>query len=57
MMYVFLCFLVFNLIAFFSLKKLVPIEIYGAYVFAYAYGVITRILKMIAFPGYAGFYT
>ncbi len=56
-MYVFLCFLVFNLIAFFLPKRLVPIEIYATYVFAYAYGVTTRVLKMIAFRGYAGFYT
>lgn len=57
MMYIFLSFLVFNVIVFFSLKRLVPIEIYATYVFAYAYGVTTRVLKMIAFPGYAGFYT
>ncbi|MDI3090368.1 hypothetical protein QJ133_04205 [Priestia megaterium] len=39
MMYVFLCFLVFNLLAFFVPKRLVPIEI-----FAYAYGVSTDLV-------------
>lgn len=44
MMYVFMCFLVFNLLAFFAPKRLVPIEIYATCIFAYAYGVTTDLV-------------
>jgi hypothetical protein len=44
MMYVFVCFLVFNFLAFFAPKRLVPIEIYATCIFAYAYGVTTDLV-------------
>jgi len=55
MMYVFLCFLVFNLIAFFVSKRLIPIEIYATCVFAYAYGVTTDLVLDLHYNLYGYF--
>ena len=54
-MHVFVCFLVFNLLAFFSPKRLVPIEIYATCVFAYAYGVTTDVVLDLHYNLYGYF--
>jgi hypothetical protein len=55
MVAIFICFMMFNLLAFFVPKKLTPIEIYATSFFAYAYGMTTDVILDLHYNLYGYF--
>ncbi|MED4116875.1 hypothetical protein P4661_29005 [Priestia megaterium] len=55
MVAIFICFIIFNLLAFFVPKKLTPIEIYATSFFAYAYGMTTDVILDLHYNLYGYF--